>query len=205
MNAAPQVRAAREAEKDDVAAILHAAFIDEPGLNCWLRQDHAKERARARFFGAVVRDAVHPRRALWVAEAEGRQLGAAIWLAPGDKAYDLTPWQQIAFAPLMLSVAGFGGMKRAFAIADMLETRHPKVPHAHLAYLGVRPEAQGAGVGSALLKATLAALDGRRETAYLETTTARNVALYQRHGFEVTDRFDAFDAPFWTMARAARA
>ncbi len=182
----PSVRAAHDAETDTVARLLCEAFADEAGLNHWLKQGAAKERSRARFFAAAVRDAVHPQRALWVAEADGSPLGAAIWLAPGQKAYDLTFWKQIALAPLMLSIAGLAGMSRGFALADELERHHPSVPHAHLVFLGVAPAAQGRGVGSAILKTTLAPLDAARVTAFLEATTARNVSLYQRHGFEIT-------------------
>ena len=59
-------------------------------------------------------------------------------------------------------------------------------------------------MGSALLKHTLAPVDAQGVAAYLETTTERNVALYRRHGFEVTDRFDLPGVTFWTMTRPAR-
>ncbi len=204
MNEPATVRIARPSEKDAVAAVLHDAFIDEDGLNYWLRQGAGKERARRRFFHASVRDAIHPNRELWLAEADGEPLGAAIWLRPGDKAFDHTPLQQVLMLPLLHAVAGFDGLERARGLGARLSAHPPREPHAHLAFLGVATAAQGRGVGSALLKAALAPIDATGVTAYLEASKPRNVALYQRHGFEVTGEFELPGVHFWCMTRTAR-
>lgn len=204
MNVPPTVRIAGPAEKDAVAAVLHDAFVDEDGLNYWLRQGAAKERARRRFFHAAVRDTLHPNRELWLAEADGQHLGGAIWLRPGDKAFDHSPLQEVMLLPLLYSIAGFEGLQRARALGGRLAAHHPREPHAHLSFLGVATAAQGRGVGSALLKAALAPLDAAGVTAYLEASKPRNVALYQRHGFEVTGEFELPGVHFWCMTRRPR-
>ena len=56
------VRALRADELNTAAAVLTDAFVDEAGLNYWLRQDATRARARAKFFSAVVRDMLHPKR-----------------------------------------------------------------------------------------------------------------------------------------------
>jgi len=201
MRAPAAVRLAQAHETDAVAGILTDSFGDEAGLNYWLRQGRAKQRARARFFHAAVRDGVHPARQLWLAEAGGEQLGAAIWLAPGQKAFDLTPWRQLLLTPLMLAVAGVSGALRGMALADKLAPLHPQAPHAHLVFLGVASAAQGQGVGSAILKHTLAPCDQNGVVAYLEASTERNVALYRRYGFEVTGEVDLPGLHFWGMTR----
>lgn len=201
MSAPPEVRPARENEDRIVARVLTDAFVDEAGLNYWLRQGEAKERARARFFDAAVRDAVHPARQLWLVADGSTPLGAAIWLSPGQKAFNLTPWRQLMVTPLMLSIAGVRGALRGMDVAEKLEQYHPHAPHAHLVFLGVAGAAQGKGVGSAILKHTLAPLDAAGTLAYLEATTERNVALYRRHGFEVTGEFELPGLHFWTMTR----
>lgn len=204
MSAPPRVREARADEIDVVAEILHDAFVDEAGLNYWLRQGAAKERARRRFFAAAVRDVVHPKRDLWICEADGAPLGAAIWLAPGLKAFDYSFVQQLMLTPLLLSIAGASGMSRALALGEKLADYHPHEPHAHLSFLGVAGRGQGRGVGSEVLKQTLAPLDAAGVTAYLECTTERNAALYARHGFEVTGEFDLPGLHFWCMTRKPR-
>ena len=204
MSAAPSVRLTGREESKAISPVLTDAFVDEAGLNYWLKQGRAKERARRKFFDAIVEDAVHPERELHVAEIDGEALGAALWLGPGRKAFDLSFTREMALAPLMLSISGVGGMMRGFALADKLETYHPKAPHAHLVFLGVVGRAQGQGVGSQLLKHTLAPLDARGTIAYLECSTERNAALYQRHGFEVTGEFDLPNLHMWMMTRAPR-
>ena len=151
-----------------------------------------------------MRNAIHPQRELWAAESDGAVLGAAIWLSPGVKAFDHTALQQLMMLPLLLSIAGFQGMDRGRALGGKLAGYHPKQPHAHLVFLGVSPQAQGSGVGSALLKQTLAPVDAQGLTAYLETSTPRNVELYQRHGFDVTGEFELPGLHFWCMTRAPR-
>jgi len=97
-------------------------------------------------------------------------------------------------------------MRRALDLGALLTDRHPKAPHAHLVFLGVRPDRQGRGLGSAILKRTLADVDAQRLGAYLETAAESNVRLYQRFGFEVsaTLRCPPDGPTFWTMWRPAR-
>lgn len=199
-----QVRRATDAEQDVVAGVLHSAFDDEAGLNYWLKQGAAKDRARAKFFRKTVRDGVHPKRELWLAEDASGPAGAAIWLGPGYKAYDFSLLQQIALAPLLIQTAGVSGALRGLDLADRLEHAHPTVPHAHLVYLGVAPRAQGQGIGSGLLKTALAEIDAAHLTAFLECSSERNRDLYARHGFEVTSELDLPGLHFWSMTRAAR-
>ncbi|HVY87119.1 MAG TPA: GNAT family N-acetyltransferase, partial [Caulobacterales bacterium] len=163
----PIVRPARTGEEPALAAALTAAFPNEPALNWWLKQGEAKDRARARFFDAAMGDAVHPKRELWAAERDGAIVGGAVWCPPGATAFELPLLKQIRVTPLLLSIAGFKGMDRALALGAELVARHPKVPHAHLVFLGVVPDAQGQGVGSAMLKEMLRGVDDARQVAYL--------------------------------------
>ncbi len=205
MTAAPVlVGPARADDLETCARVLTDAFVDEAGLNYWLRQGRHKERARRRFFDAAVRDVVHPARDLWLARANDEALGAAIWLKPGLKAFDFSPLRQVAIMPLLYATSGIAGSMRGFDMGDRLAAHHPREPHAHLVFLGVASAAQGRGVGSAILKETLAPVDAQALVAFLETSTARNVALYQRHGFEITAELDLPGLHMWSMTRPAR-
>ncbi len=81
---------------------------------------------------------------------------------------------------------------------------HPEDPHWYLAVLGVDPDHQGRGVGSALLAAFLARVDDERQPAYLETDRERNLAFYQRAGFETVRETRILDVPVWCMWRTAK-
>ena len=61
-------------------------------------------------------------------------------------------------------------------------------------------------IGSALLHEVLDRADREHLPAYLEATSPRNRALYERHGFEVTGELRCADCPpLWAMWRAPRA
>ncbi|GAA1313855.1 MAG: GNAT family N-acetyltransferase [Brachybacterium sp.] len=70
----------------------------------------------------------------------------------------------------------------------LLATELPEHPAGSwdLATIGVDPDSQGKGVASAILAEALRRLDSYRAATALETSAARNVALYSRHGFTVT-------------------
>jgi ribosomal protein S18 acetylase RimI-like enzyme len=124
---------------------------------------------------------------------------AALWFPPG-----LEPDGDAIMAHLEASVpadrlgALAGGMKLQGSL-------HPEEPHWYLPWIGVRPEAQGRGLGSALLDLGLARADAEGLPAYLEATSRRNAALYARHGFEVQAIVEAEDYPeiilMWRPAR----
>ena len=54
---------------------------------------------------------------------------------------------------------------------------------------------KGLGLGAALLRHMLRTCDQQQVLAYLEATSARNMRLYERHGFEALGRIQIADAP----------
>ena len=56
--------------------------------------------------------------------------------------------------------------------------------------MGVDPQWQGRGLGSKLMRPALETLDAQGMPAYLEASTPRSRALYERHGFTVTGEFN---------------
>lgn len=64
-----------------------------------------------------------------------------------------------------------------------------------LATIGVHPDSRGNGVASAILTEGLRRLDSSRAATSLETSDARNVTLYSRHGFTVTATTDIPNGP----------
>lgn len=70
-----------------------------------------------------------------------------------------------------------------------------------LTRLAVSPEAQGRGIGGALLRAVLDR--GRTTVLTVMKDNARAIALYMRHGFRIVGYFRAERA--WSMRRDAAA
>ena len=88
-----------------------------------------------------------------------------------------------------------------------LERHHPARPASfYLAVIGVEPSAQGRGLGGALMKPVLDRADNEGVHAFLEASTARSRALYERNGFRVTGeiRLPRGGPPVWPMWREPR-
>ncbi|WP_312182113.1 GNAT family N-acetyltransferase [Arthrobacter sp.] len=86
-----------------------------------------------------------------------------------------------------------------------LQIRLPQPPVGTwtLAALGVAPDTQGNGAGTALMDAVLQDADRQGRSIALETSSERNVAFYGRHGFRVWAVTEMPDGgPFvWSMIR----
>jgi ribosomal protein S18 acetylase RimI-like enzyme len=123
------------------------------------------------------------------AYATGAFDAAALWLPPGV--------EPDADAVGELIEDTLSGERQAVIgeVAAQMDQFHPKEPHWYLAMIGVDPARQGRGLGSALLKHTLARCDEQRSIAYLESSNPRNVPLYERHGFEVLGLIQPRDFP----------
>ena len=71
---------------------------------------------------------------------------------------------------------------------------HPKDAW-YLAFIAVDPSKQGSGIGSFILKEALKMIDEKKERAYLEASSERNMSLYERHGFECIGKIQINDSP----------
>ncbi|MEZ5167125.1 MAG: GNAT family N-acetyltransferase [Acidimicrobiales bacterium] len=66
----------------------------------------------------------------------------------------------------------------------------PDEPHFYLHLLGASDAARGKGLGSMLLRRVTEVCDAEGWPAYLEASTRRSAALYERHGFEMQATID---------------
>jgi RimJ/RimL family protein N-acetyltransferase len=84
-----------------------------------------------------------------------------------------------------------------------LESNHPTEPHYLLDLRRRRSAWQGRGLGTALVRPILDRCDEQELPAYLEASAPRNLALYERLGFEVTEKFTVGPGspPVWRMWR----
>jgi ribosomal protein S18 acetylase RimI-like enzyme len=80
-----------------------------------------------------------------------------------------------------------GRLPHAVGLLAAIERRHLRDAHYYFANIGVAPNAQGQGLGSKLMRPTLDRCDKERLPAYLEASSERNAALYERLGFQCTE------------------
>ena len=114
--------------------------------------------------------------------------GVAIWLPP-EHGPHVALWPMVRagliWAPFKF---GLGWLRRSAPIAiDAARRQRADLasPHWVLDVLGVDPDCQRSGVGSALLAPVLARADAEALPCYVITHTPANVAYYQRFGFEL--------------------
>jgi len=191
------VRKMSVSEVEPVARTLARAFLDDPHFR-WIIRDDAKRLARMeRGFATFISR-------IWLPQDEGyvheRLIGAALWMPP--ETWHLGPFAQLRLLPAILAnVRGDSG--RLLRAVTWMEKHHPRERHWYLPAIGVTPAWQGRGYGAALLRPMLERCDADRVPAYLEASTPRNRALYERNGFEVVEegRY-AKDGPLlWRMWR----
>ncbi|MEO1042225.1 MAG: GNAT family N-acetyltransferase [Pseudomonadota bacterium] len=130
---------------------------------------------------------------------------ASVWLRPGESA-ESSLMGVLQYIGSTVPRAGFGPLIRGMRLDARMGALKPQTPLLYLFLVGVRPGAQGQGLGSLLIKDGLQMADKGGFPAYLESSKEENIPLYQRHGFEVVQeaRVDDTSPPFWTMIRQPR-
>jgi GNAT superfamily N-acetyltransferase len=179
----PGVRPATEDDHEAAAEALALAFADDPAWAHLLPEDATRAERLLVFFTAEIGNLVPEHRELWVAE-DGS--GAAIWAHPGRWRVPLVR----TLRPARRMTAVFGARLPLATWTQLrLERRHPPSKHWYLHYLGVEPRRQGRGLGGDLLRPVLELCDRQGTPSYLEASTERNRALYERHGFDLSETF----------------
>ncbi len=115
--------------------------------------------------------------------------GAALWLKPG-----VSP-NEDEMLGLVWESTSSEVQKDLFPMFEQMAQFHPTYPHWYLPMIGVEPSRQGSGVGSALLQHSLANCDADGLPAYLESSSPKNIPLYERFGFEQIGVIRSGDAP----------
>jgi GNAT superfamily N-acetyltransferase len=195
---AGEIRTAGLDDASELADVLARAFDDDPGFRHVLPDDRDRTERLRIFFETELRGIALPRGLVWTTEGLA---GAAVW-APPD-AWRVPVTATLREIPPMLRVFG-GRLPLALRCRLRMDARHPKTPpHWYLAVMGVAPEWQGRGLGTALMQPGLAAIDADAVPAYLESSTPRSRALYERNGFAVTGELNlpAGGPPVWQMWR----
>ncbi|WP_367320884.1 GNAT family N-acetyltransferase [Streptomyces sp. HUAS ZL42] len=189
------VKAADAGDRELVVRVLDAAFQDDP-VSAWVFPgDEYRRTTHSRLMAAFTD----------IVLAEGRVdvtedgTGCALWLSvpAGEHADDE--------GPARLRDAVDPANERIEQIGRLAAALHPSDrAHDYLWMIGVVPEHQGRGLGTALIRPVLDRCDREGLPVYLEASNARSRRLYERLGFVCTGR--APDLPeggprMWPMWR----
>jgi GNAT superfamily N-acetyltransferase len=193
----------RLATVDDVprlAAMLAAAFYDDPTFEWLLPDDGTRQIRLRRFFEIELRAVGLARGRVWTTSD---LTGAAISTPP--RRWRL-PWRAQLADGLAFTRAFGRRLPHAGWLLQRIEARHPRSAHHYFPAIGVAPAQQGQGLGSALMSPTLQRCDEEALPAYLEASSERNAALYERLGFELIEELRyGGSQPLRLMLRPQRA
>ncbi|HEV7937167.1 MAG TPA: GNAT family N-acetyltransferase [Solirubrobacteraceae bacterium] len=188
----------RPAAVEDVArlkTVLAEAFYDDPVFS-WLMPEDSKRHAHLRrYFGIDLGHFALPHGRVWTTDD---LMGAALTLPPGK-------WR-VPPRTTLLHGSAFGvRLPRAARMGATMEWRHARElrgPHYYVRDIGVHPDMQGRGLGSALMRPTLDRCDREGMRAYIEASSERSAVLYERLGFRhVKELRVGASPPLWLMIR----
>lgn len=188
------MREAGVGELAQLSATLADAFASEP-VTRWLIPSRRRRDTRLRrLFAIELSQYVFP---------AGRVLttddfrGANLELPPGR--WEMT----MPLSGAIDYVRVFGRrLRRASRLQVSFERNHLQEPHYYIRWVGVATRFQGHGLGTALLHPTLDRCDREGVPAYLEASSERSAALYERLGFVHLGELRVPDGPrVWPMRR----
>jgi len=182
--------------------VLARAFGDDPAWRWILPRDRRRRRTLPWLFRTALEVTLAGGR---VDTTAGEVRGLALWIPPGDGlvAVDRAAARTMVTVPLRLRSA-FPRFRAYTEWNFALQRRAQLGPSLFLSGLGVDPEHQRRGLGSALLEAGLARQPDT--PAVLLTNNAENIRFYERHGFEVVDELTIprGGPRTWAMVRRPR-
>jgi ribosomal protein S18 acetylase RimI-like enzyme len=197
MDSKLSIRRAETWEAQVLADSLAQSFQADP-VSCWIFPDpDDRAQRQPQFFRIFVDVALGEGRAYTTDDYEG----VALWL-------DIDPWNPSGphhLEPLLQDTCG-PNYQRFCVLDQALYRTHPRPQrHAYLPFIGVNPRHQGRGIGTTLLGQHLARLDALHLPAYLEASSVRSRALYERHGFrQLPGCIELPNGPtLWPMWRSA--
>lgn len=200
----PSIRPYRRVDFESCARVLASAFEEDAGFT-YVARDR-KQRAQVVGWSQKISLYCAAKRGKVFILGEPTQAVAA-WLPPG--AYPLR------YLDLLRGGAWSGPLrfrphtlKRLIDLAMLPDRIHARTlpgPHWYLLALAVRPDAQGRGLGSQLLREGLQLVDASGLPCGLDTANPRALALYQRFGFEVAfeSQLPKNGPPVWLLTRQA--
>jgi GNAT superfamily N-acetyltransferase len=196
-----QALPADPADLDTLSQVIAGAFHDLPPSRWLIASPGIRRAIFPRYFRLHAEHAM----ACGTVHTTADRAAVALWLPLGEDAAS----QPRGYAARLAAIAG-PRTDRFLAFDAALDQHHPASrAHHYLAVLAVRPDRQGEGIGTALLRAYHQILD--RDTgapAYLEAADLRTRRLYLRHGY--VPRPDApfylpdGGPPMWPMWRESR-
>ena len=192
------IRRAGFGDVRELSLELARAFDEDPFMS-WLFPEPAY---RLKFVQAWMRVEVESALAMdasWVSLVSDEIIAGTIWCPPGRDLHEGGRFNQLWYLVLGANPDRTSELAEGLS---MIGSSHPEELHFYLNTVGVEPSLAGQGHGGAIIRHTLDLADGGGHPCYLESSSSRNVPLYERLGFEVIHEIALPNGPkMWGMWR----
>ncbi len=187
------------------AATLARAFHDDPLMVYAIPEPADRTRLLPDVYTRMIRFGVL---AGEVYVNPGAVEGVALWLPPNAKwTRENIEASGMSETPTVIGNDAYQRYREVVGREWQARERDMTAPCWYLFLLGVEPSRQRRGLGGALMRPILDRADTEKLACYLETENQRNVAFYQRQGFDVIvngEKAGASGVRFWTFRRTPK-
>lgn len=193
------------ASRKRAAEVVAASFYDYPMFAVYFPDPDKRTRLLPWYLGNVLNCAIRYGEAFTTADFSG----VIFILPPGHTKITLAEYSRNGFflTPFRLGLRDYINSQACEKfVADTHEKLMSGQLHYYLWGLTVDPGKKRTGVGTALMQPLLDKADDEKMPVYLETHDQRNVAYYQRTGFELIhqDMIPKYNLDIWCMRREAK-
>ena len=192
------IRRAEFGDVRELSLVLARAFEEDPFMS-WLfpeptyRLKLVQAWMRVEVANALEMDAS------WVSMISDEIVAGTIWSPPGRDLHESGTFSQLWYLVLGANPDRTSDLAQGLS---MIGSSHPEEPHFYLNTVGVQPSLAGQGHGGAIIGHTLDLADVDGQPCYLESSSPRNIPLYERLGFEVIHEIALPNGPkMWGMWR----
>jgi GNAT superfamily N-acetyltransferase len=171
------VDSAAEAAQLGLGRFISESFDHLDADRFLVPDEERRTEVMGRYFGMLAESAAGGAGEVLRIVDDGATAACAVWF---DRTGEPETWDD--YEKLLAEATGVY-LPRFQALDEAFDALHPAGPHWHLAFLAVRPDQWGRGLGTELLEHTHSRLDREGVAAYLEATNEDNARLYRKHGY----------------------
>ncbi|HKJ43061.1 MAG TPA: GNAT family N-acetyltransferase [Sunxiuqinia sp.] len=166
-------------DKSWIVELLTQAFLDNKSVNYVVKQD-AKRHRRIANLMAYSFEICWNWGKVYISDDKK---AAVLVLIPQHKK---TNFKAIKLdVQLVLNAVGIRKVTKVLSRESKIKKHHPEQPFFYLWFIGVAPEHQQQGIGSALLNEIIRESGRQNYPIYLETSTAENLPFYKKFNFSI--------------------
>lgn len=170
---------ATKADKENVIEILSASFDDNLSINYVVKQGPGREQ-RIKYLMSYSFDVCLEKGIIYLSNDK---TACAMILYSEKKGSILKTI--IRDVKLGMYCIGLRNVVKVLKREKYLKKHHPGEPFYYLWFIGVHPDFQNRGLGSAFFNQVLELCDGNSRPVYLETSVLRNLPWYEKYGFRI--------------------